>query len=179
MVHGWGGSSAGDWLPWLRGELEKLGHEVIAPNMPDTNNPTIEAWVGKLAEVVGAPDENTYFVGHSIGCQTILRYLEKINTPVGGAIFVAGWFGLENLESYEEADVARPWIETPIDIEKIKKVLPQSTLIISDNDPYGAFEENKQKFSEFVTKTAVFPGREHFNDREAPEILAECELLLK
>lgn len=183
IIHGWGGSSKNDWMPWLGAELAQRGHEVLVPDMPDTDAPTIEKWVGHLTEVVGTPDKNTFFVGHSIGCQTILRYLDsydfKAGERVGGAIFVAGWFNLENMESEEEERIAEPWIETPINIEKIKTVLPHSTLIISDNDCYGAFEENKQKFSELGTRIVVKPGAGHFTAAEGwtemPDVVAGLE----
>ena len=169
----------GDWRPWLRAELEKLGYEVFVPEMPDIDAPVIEKWVSKLAEVVGTPDSETYFIGHSIGCQTILRYLETINIQVGGALFVAGWFNLENLEDENTAEIAKPWIETSIDAEKIKKVLPKSTLLISKDDPYGAFQENVDKFSQFVTGTCVFEHSGHFTETKDPAILSQFENMLK
>ena len=167
----------GDWRPWLKSELQKLGYEVLVPEMPDIDTPVIESWVNKIAEVVGKPDTNTYFVGHSIGCQAILRYLEKIDTPIGGAVFVAGWFNLKNLESPEVEEIAKPWIETPINLEKVKTVLPKSTLIISDNDPFGCFEENKEKFTELGSKIVVMHNARHISAEdgfvELPEILKE------
>jgi predicted alpha/beta hydrolase family esterase len=139
----------------------------------------IDAWVEKLREVIGTADSDTYLVGHSIGCQTILRYLETIDTPVGGAIFVAGWFDLENLEDEETARIAAPWINTPIDIEKIREVLPKSSLLISDNDPFGCLKMNKARFSEIVTKITVVPGAAHFSLEdgftELPAILEEFD----
>ena len=37
-------------------------------------------------------NENTNFIGHSIGCQTIMRYLEtKEVCKIGGILFVAPW----------------------------------------------------------------------------------------
>lgn len=161
VVHGWGGSPRGGWHPWLKMELEKLGCHVFNPEMPDTDAPTIEKWVSHLSKVVGVPDKETFFIGHSIGCQTILRYLETISMPVGGALFVAGWFNLENLESDKEREIAKSWIETPVDVEKIQKILPKSILVISDNDPYGALEENKQKFAELGSKIVVLHNAGH------------------
>ena len=178
IIHGWGGSPDTNWLPWLKTELEKRGYEVSAPSMPDTDAPAIGPWVKHLAEVVGTPDKDTYFVGHSIGCQTIFRYLETIDTPVGGAVFVAGWFNLENLEDEESEKIAEPWVKTPIDISKINKVLPKSVLIISDNDPYGAFEENKQRFSELMSRVVVLPNVGHITESEEPAILSRCLDLL-
>lgn len=173
IVHGWGGSSKNDWIPWLGEELREKGLEVFTPDMPNTDEPEINAWVSKLDEIVGTPDEETFFVGHSIGCQTILRYLEKQNTKVGGAVFVAGWFDLENID--DEKEIARPWLETPIDLEKVKQVLPKSVLIISDNDPYGAFEENKNKFAELGAEIVVMPNSGHLTAEDGfdklPEVL--------
>ena len=179
IVHGWGGRGNEAWIPWLKGELEKSGFEVYALNMPNSDEPTIEDWVGFLAKNVQSPDSDTYFVGHSIGCQTILRYLETINIPVGGAVFVAGWFNLEDLEGYKEAEIARPWINTPIDLKKVKTVLPKSTLIISDNDPFGCFEENKKKYSELGSKIIILHNAGHINEEnnywKLPEILEELK----
>ena len=98
LVHRWSGGANDDWRPWLGAELEKKGFQVLTPSMPDTEVPVIEKWVSHLATIVGTPDSETYFIGHSIGCQAILRYLESIDQPVGGAMFVAGWFKLEHLE---------------------------------------------------------------------------------
>lgn len=179
IVHRWEGGSQDDWRPWLKTELEKMGFEVLVPDMPDNDVPVIEKWVDKLREVVGTPDSETYFIGYSIGCQTILRYLETIDNPVGGALFVAGWFNLQNLEDEEVAEIAKPWIETPIDIDKIKSVLPKSILLISKDDPYGAFQENVDKFSQFVTQTSVFDHAGHFTESEDPAILGQFENLVQ
>lgn len=179
IVHRWEGGSHDDWRPWLKSELEKMGYEVLVPDMPDTDAPVIEKWVHKLAEVVGIPDSETYFIGHSIGCQTILRYLETIDAQVGGALFVAGWFNLENLEDEEVAEIAEPWIRTPIDFEKIQRVLPKSILLISKDDPYGAFQENVDKFSQFVNYTSVFDHTGHFTVSEDPSILRQFENLIQ
>ena len=48
LIHGWGGFLSGDWLPWAKTELENRGYEVIAPLMPDTDAPVIQAWVNHL-----------------------------------------------------------------------------------------------------------------------------------
>lgn len=173
----------GDWRPWLRTELQKLGYKVLVPEMPDIDTPVIGKWVAKLAEVVGKPDADTYFVGHSIGCQAIMRYLETIDTPVGGAVFVAGWFNLENLEDNETEEIARPWIETPIDLEKVKSVLPRATLIISENDPFGCLEQNKAKFAQVMTKGIVMPNAGHLSAEdgftELPVVLDELKDFIK
>ncbi len=114
IVHGWGGSPIADWIGWAAEVFREKGYEVIAPEMPDTDAPAIEKWMERLRFVVGIVDENTYFIGHSIGCQSVMRFLETSDAIVGGAIFVAGWFDLTNQDE-EEKMIAKPWLETPID----------------------------------------------------------------
>lgn len=186
IVHQWMAGADGDWRPWFKSELEKRGWEVSVPEMPDRDTPVIEKWVSELANVVVTPDKDTYFIGHSIGCQAILRYLdahrfEPLET-VGGAVFVAGWFNLENLENDEIRSIAKPWIERRINLLKIKTVLPKSTLIISDNDPYDAFEYNKQKFTELGSKIIELHNAGHITAEdgftELPLIVSELEELV-
>lgn len=86
IIHGWSGSPGEGWLPWLGRELEQRDFSVVRPAMPSTDAPKINAWVEHLRDIVGFVDAHTYFVGHSIGCQTILRYLETLprDSRVGG-----------------------------------------------------------------------------------------------
>ena len=95
LIHGWGGSSRSEeWFSDLKQQLLKKGIKAIAFDMPDTNTPRIEKWAGFLQSKIKTKDigEETYFVGHSIGCQAILRFLEKLpqNAKIGGCIFIAG-----------------------------------------------------------------------------------------
>ena len=151
IVHGWDGYPAEGWFPWLKRELEAKGYEVYVPEMPGADNPRIQPWVAKLKQVVGKPDANTWFVGHSIGCQAIARYLESLpkDVKVGGAVFVAGFFKqLSGLES--EADVqetAAHWMSAPIDLSKVKAHFPKSVAIFSDNDPF-VLQDNQADFRE-------------------------------
>lgn len=139
IIHGWGGNPEEAWLPWLKKELEKNGFRVTAPAMPETDSPRIETWVPALDAIIGAPDEHTFLVGHSIGCQAILRYLEGLggNEKIGGVVLVAGWMTLtpESTPTDEERAIAKPWVEIPIAWEKVRARASTFTAIFSDNDP--------------------------------------------
>ena len=151
IIHGWDGYPEEGWFPWLKKELEARGFEVFVPAMPDPSEPKIETWVPFLNQLVGTPDLNTFFVGHSIGCQTIIRYLETLpeGTKIGGAVFVAGWYNLRNLETEEEKRIAGPWVNTPRDDKKIRKIVNKAVAIFSDNDPF-VIEENQKSWKEKV-----------------------------
>ena len=177
IIHGWEGHPSEIWFPWLKRELEKKGFKVEVPQMPETNYPKIEKWVPFLAKIVGKPDKDTYFVGHSIGCQAILRYLQTIDAKIGGAVLVTGWFTLKKLETKEEETLAKPWLETPIDFEKIEKTTKNFVAILSDNDPWVPLADERIYRKKLGARTIVLKGVGHLgindNITELPVALNE------
>ncbi len=166
IVHGWDGYPEEGWFPWLKKELENEGFEVFVPQLPDSENPRIHNWVQKLAEVVGTPDKNTYFVGHSLGCQTIARYLETLpkGIKVGGAVFVAGFFKeLAGLEDDPESQViAGHWLKTPLDLKKVKSHLGKSIAIFSDDDPWVPLDNQDDFLEKLGSKIIIEHKMGHF-----------------
>ncbi len=167
IIHGWDGFPEEGWFPWLKKELEARGFAVTVPQLPEQGEPRINRWVPALAATVGTTDERTFFVGHSLGCQTIARYLSSLPSKdrVGGAVFVAGFFkrltGIEDDDVVR--DVVREWLETPLDLPTVKEKLPKSVAIFSDDDPYVPLE-NQDAFrdalgSEIITQH----GMGHFS----------------
>jgi len=146
IIHGWGGSPDEPLHKWLASELTREGLEVEVPKMPNSDEPVIEEWIAKLHEIVGPKlDKNFIFIGHSIGCQTILRYLASINSSeqAGGVVFIAPWIYLSGLGTEEEQEIAKPWIEEEIDKPKVFRHLPKNkrVAIFSDNDPYVPLDQ--------------------------------------
>ncbi len=178
IIHGWGGNPDEPWMAWLKSELKKRDIKVIAPQMPDTENPQIESWIPFLAKSVGSPDDNTCFVGHSIGCQTILRYLQTINTEVDQVCLVAPWFSLkeDSYKDVKERAMAKPWIETPIDFEKIKSVAKNIYAIMSEDDYHVPIETSNILVEKLHAHVTVESNKQHYSPGEAdkiPQILAQ------
>lgn len=176
IVHGWSGSSQKDWMPWAKEELEKLGYKVIVPDLPDTDNPKIETWVQSLAQVAGELRRSDILIGHSMGCQTILRFLATLpeGQKVGRVILVAGFGPYLKGLTEEESLIAKPWMETPIDFDLVKTRAGKFIAFFSDNDPFVPLEENKKLFEEkLAAEIIVEPDKGHFNDmsRECPDLL--------
>lgn len=184
IVHGWGGSPQEPIHSWLKKSLEQsYVVSVISPLMPKTDNPIINKWVHHLSEQVGKCDENTFFFGHSIGCQTIMRYLEGLprGQRAGGAVFLSGWFNLDNMESDEEERIARPWIKDPINFNKVKYACSKFEVIISDDEPYGYVKENAEIFKkELGAKVTIEHGKGHYTEGEGiTEIPSVLDKLVK
>lgn len=177
LIHGWEGYPEEGWRPWLKKELERRDFTVIVPAMPDTATPTSEKWVPHLIEIIGAPNEKTFLVGHSLGCITILRYLEtlKDNEQIGGAILIAG-FG-QDLEYYGYKGELLSFFRTPVDWEKVKKHCHKFVAIHSDDDPWVPMKHNKIFKDKLGAKVINQHGMKHYSGddgiTELPIVLSE------
>lgn len=186
IIHGWGGFPEEGWFPWLKKELENNGFEVQVPIMPNTDEPKIEEWVPFLERLVGELDGDTYLVGHSIGCQTILRYLAGLQGDVklSGVVFVAGWVKkLIGVYDEDEIEIARPWVETPIDFENVKNHTKNIVAIFSDDDEFVSLD-NMDAFKEKLgAKTILEHKKGHINGeagiKELPVVLEELLKMTK
>jgi len=179
IVHGWDGYPEEGWFPWLKKELEIRGFEVSIPQLPDAAHPHIDTWVPALAHAVGTPDEETYFIGHSMGCQTIIRYLETLpkGVSVGGAVFVAGFLlPITNLErDADSVAIDREWSTAPLDVKKAASHLSNSVALFSTNDPYVSLENRKDFKKKLKSEVITLEGRGHFSGSDGatqlPEVL--------
>ena len=170
IVHGWGGTPEEDWLPWLKTQLEEKGFTVFVPQMPDTMRPQIETWVPHLKKLVGKPNKNTFFVGHSMGCQTILRYLQSLpeNSEVGGAILVAGFVHLTDqiLETEDDKEIAKPWLTTPLLWDKILEHTRHIITIFSDDDPFVPLRDSTIFMKKLGAEVIIEKGKGHISMNE-------------
>lgn len=178
IIHGWGGSPDKDWIPWAKARFEELKYQTVASLMPDTDIPEIKPWVDKLREIVGKTRGSDILIGHSIGCQTILRFLEglKSGEKIDKAILIAPWVKLTNLENETAWKIAEPWLKTPIDFPKIKPSANRFIVVFSDNDSWVPLKENLNYFRRKLNpEVLVLTSRGHFTQDEGitqlPEIL--------
>jgi len=174
IIHGWGESSESiPWYNWIKRELIGKGFTVEVFDMPDSENPKIENWVDYLEKNIKDVDEETYFIGHSIGCQTIMRFLEKLHKhkKVAGCVFIVGWINLINLEK-KELEIAHPWINSKIDFSRIKDHCTNFLAVFSDNDPYVHTDESDKFRNNLGAKIIIKKGKSHFENEESiPDVL--------
>ncbi|MDL2341653.1 MAG: alpha/beta hydrolase [Patescibacteria group bacterium] len=162
IVHGYTGYPDKNWFPWLKSELEKLGVKVYVPAMPNTDAPQLIEWLPYLQQEVGLPTTETYLVGHSLGCPTILRYLESLteNEQVGGALLVAGFAeplpNLPELNSFTE----NYWSD-----EKVKAHTKQLAIINSDDDPAVPLINGEHVRDRFDAELILVQNAGHINEK--------------
>jgi predicted alpha/beta hydrolase family esterase len=182
LIPRWAGDIHSDWYDWLSTEIKlKYQIDIIRLEMPDWNEPNVTESVSFLTSNVKELDENTYFIGHSVGCQAILRFLNehsKTNKQlkIGGFLFIAGWLEVDN-----PWISLKPWLEIEsIDFESISNNVDFKKLVISTNDPFTSdYEKNKSLFNTHLNaKTSIYPNRLHFNREKEADVLHEVEELI-
>lgn len=169
IVHGWDGSPDEPLFKWLDEELSKDGFLVERLEMPNPKAPVIEEWLSTLKNSIEKIDEETIFVAHSVGCQAVMRYLETQSeeTRILGLVLLAPWMKLDETTIEEEGEevreIARPWMETPIDFEKVKKIAPKIIAIFSDNDVFVELDQKEFFEEKLNAKTIVEHNKGHFS----------------
>lgn len=173
IVHGWEGYPKEGWFPYVKHELQARGWNVNVPAMPNSEHPKMNEWVPHLAQAISTPDRQTYLVGHSLGCITILRYLESLpeGAQIGGAVLVAG-FGTRL--KYDELT---SFFITPLNWPLVRTHCPKFTALFSDNDRYVSLANAELFKTELGAAVEVLHKRGHFSgpsDKcfELPEALA-------
>ncbi len=166
LVHCWDGTSKDGWYPWIDEKLTNDNCKVIRFDMPNTANPQIDEWVKALDSKVDTLDENTYFIGHSIGCQTIMRYLQtKEICKIGGILFVAPWLELlpEAVSDDESYNTAQPWLNNPIDFNKVKFFTNNINCIFSTDDYFVSLNQEKEFKNKLNAKTCIIENKGHIS----------------
>jgi len=174
IVPRWAGHSDSDYYPWLTARLreEPSGFGAVrALEMPDPKQPTLAAWVPALASAMGpTPAPGTVLLGHSVGCQTVLRYLATLppGSTVDGVLLVAAWWSVD-----KPWDSLRPWMDTPVDFARARAASRRFVVLLSDNDPFTSdFQENGRLWKERLgAEVVLVPGARHFNGAQEPAVL--------
>ncbi len=159
IIHGAEGHPEENWFPWLKKELEQLGHTAIVPQFPLFNDQTLANWLNVLAQYKEFITPETIFVGHSLGTAFILNVLET--TPAKAAFFVAGFTGkVEN----KFDDSMKTFAQRTFDWQKIKEHCNHFTVFHSDNDPYVKIEKAHELAEYLEVPVNIIKGAGHFNE---------------
>jgi predicted alpha/beta hydrolase family esterase len=146
--------------------------------MTDPDLPVIAPWVRRVGELVGEPEQagRTVLVGHSVGCQAVVRYLATAPADhVAGVLLVAAWWAVD-----QPWPAIQPWIETPIDLDRVRAAAPYFRVLLSSDDPFtGDQAANGGEWEEQLdARVTVVPNAGHFNGRQEPAVLRAVEEII-
>ena len=160
IFHGYGADPSVNWFPWLKEQLEAKGYTVYVPAFPDTNNPDRKKWLEHFEQYKDKVDEDTIFVGHSLGAPFILNVLETLDKPIKASFLVAGFVGSlsPDFDPYVGTIANRNF-----NWDKIKENCKKFFIFTSDNDPYVPMEKAEELHKLLPSELIIIPGAEHLN----------------
>jgi predicted alpha/beta hydrolase family esterase len=178
ILHGWKNRRPpGHWHRWLADTLTELGHQVVYPQLPETDEPVLADWVDTAqAGFDSLTGPHRLVVAHSLGC---LAWLHLANDPERnveadrlvlvappGPAFVSG------------APAITDFAFLPDSEGNSRSGAREGVLVFSDNDPYDAERSSALLGEPLGLRSQLLPGQEHINFDagygEWPAILAWC-----
>ena len=178
VIGRWGTRPTRDWYPWFTRQAARFG-TVTVPEMPHPDEPVVGDWTKAVADTLEEVPQGVscLVVGHSVGCQAIVRALASRNPPAMlGAVFVAGWWEVAN-----PWPALKPWCLLDYAVEKARYVLPTSRVLLSSNDPFNPdYESNARVWRDRLgSEVEIVPNAAHFNRSEEPRVLKAVETILR
>ncbi|MBI1969144.1 leucine--tRNA ligase [Candidatus Woesearchaeota archaeon] len=168
LLHGFSGSPTGIFFPWLQKELKQRGFSVVAPPLPNPENPTEAEQVEYILQHAKF-DEKTILFGHSLGAVVALKVAEKLKGKIAGLVLAGGF-----LEP-KFKDKKRPFEKTfswTFDFEKIKQKAGFVKILSDPKDYAIPLEQGRLLAQQLEGELMEVPGREvHFKAAEEPAVL--------
>ena len=174
IVHASFGHPFEHWYAWLFNELTRKGKQVLVPQFPcgeDIQN--YSNWSAVMDSYRPFLNENTTYVGHSIGPAFISSYISNNRLKAKNLFFVAPVLGEINAPDYNAVN------KTFFQSEKWR-IIPELTdkriCYISKTDPYVP-NELSENFANIINAQKVYVDNAgHFNTYAG---YLQFEMLLK
>ena len=109
----------------------KRGYDVWVPQLPDTDHPDLKNWLPYMLEH-GMFTAQTVLIGHSLGSALALSVLERLESPIRQAVFVAGFAR----PRWTKKESTEPMLQKRYDWKKIKQNVVDIICINSSHDPW-------------------------------------------
>lgn len=178
IFHGSFGGPDENWFPDVKKNLEKIGQEVIVPQFPVESwdemtksgkeyvpkHQTLTNWLSVFEPIAKSikPDEKYCWVGHSIGPLFMLHILTRFHIHLDSAIFVSPFLTMLK-RSWQIDTVNESFYKSDFDFGKLKKLIPVSYAIYSQNDPYVSMEYPREFAKKMNSSVIESKNGGHFN----------------
>lgn len=168
-MHGWTNRrEIGVWQRTLASQLRHQGHQVLYPQFPDTDNPTLEHWQELLLAELEILDEagpgETIAIGHSLGCINWLQAAVegKITKTVDRLLLVAP------ADPMLLGEVKG--LKVKLSDKAIKTAVQASTrsltIVGSDADPWAPNGVQATFGDPLGVEAVILPGAKHFSKND-------------
>lgn len=174
IIHGAFGGPSGNWFKELKDKLLYLDQEVIAPQFPvdswqdvtkngpekSSKNQSLNSWFSVFEKEILTKikkNEKVCFIAHSLGPLFVLHVVQKYHLKIDSAIFVSPFLDILN-KSWQIDHVNKTFYKTDFDFDLLKKLIPVSYILYSDNDPY-VDKKHSLLFANALESSIIFVKR--------------------
>lgn len=161
VIHGTGGSPAGNWFPWLCEALAKQQIETLVPALPTPDGQSLAAWGSEFDRVVGDVSADDVLIGHSIGSAFVCRLLERQRVHCKLVVLVSPFARQLGLADFDPLN--RSFVEAPFDWDIIRSNSANRVVIHGDDDPYVPLLFAKEVAGALCSELIVIPSGGHLN----------------
>lgn len=173
LIHGTGGNPDNFWFPTIKTHLSELGFDVVAPQMPNPDQPDLAVWTNFFHEHYGALNEGDIIIGHSAGVPCALALIEQASAPINKALLVAGY-----ATPLPHHGPDHPALFKNPNWSRIKNNAHSFYFIHSDNDPWGCDHKQGEIFREKLGGTLIIKtGEGHFGSAKFNQPYKDFPLL--
>ncbi len=178
IFHGTEGYPEENWFPWLKQQLESKGCQVFVPQFPSP--PVVPAKISEWFEVLKSYEqyinEDTIFIGHSLGGLFLLRILEQTDQKCRAAVFVGTPIGVRPIQNWDRDSA---FCGFNFNWRDIKSKATYFAVFQSDTDPYVGLGNGEQLAKELGVNLNFIPNAGHFNAKagytEFPQLLEKLD----
>ena len=146
---------------------------MVAPQLPDAENPDEQAWTEALLEEVKNVDDETIVIGHSLGGAMALRFLEAVearSTPKACLLISTPWM--------IQSDKFRGFFMSELDFEVLMWKVSRFALLHSKDDDVIPFD-HAQKYEKVLhAKLHETEEAGHFKGESYPVMLKVIDELV-
>ncbi|MBV9159061.1 MAG: alpha/beta fold hydrolase [Candidatus Kaiserbacteria bacterium] len=168
ILHGFEGKPEMPRWQWVKAKLEELGHEVILPELPNTNDPSEKEQVA-VALAATTYNANTVLVGHSLGAAVALKVAEKLRTPIARLVTIGGFIDTAFKDKPRKFEKRFTW---EFNGKAIRDNV-RSFTVLQDPRDYAVSDEQAARLAELldVPVTLGNSNEPHFTGETEPDVL--------
>ena len=134
IVHGYNASPSDHWFPWLKQQIESLGHQCDILHLADSAHPQYDAWKHNLVQQIQPINDDVIIIAHSLGCISSLGFLsEALHGRKHFALFLIAGFK-QRLPVFPELNLFID--QAHIDDAHLRLSISHRILFFSNNDPF-------------------------------------------
>lgn len=177
LIHGYTASPDSNWFQDFKKNIEKEHIEISILNMPNSQSPKLKEWIDYMENSIKEIDENTIFIGHSLGCVTILNFLSNSNTTkIKGLFLVSGFVESSPIPALNE------FVTPRLNYNYLKQLTPNRISISAVDDDIIPYKYSQTMAERIDAKFTLLKEGKHFIDRdnftEFPFLINEIKKLL-